>query len=556
MDDACARIIASPQCKDTLGGHRLPRIVDSHADGGSYQMRYPVLRTESVDNEFAAHGHISADVFPSLSKLRVIFGVRLGRRCVLTAIGFALYTTLITGSRVTSNSGVDPSFSLDVFLSMIMTAVSYFVLGCFGLFKHTGSRGVLFCYFATTLLGLALCLSGFNQSISMVALGVGLGAGGVLWGSCLSRLDSRAIPAVVVLYALMWGVSGSLVTLLDNYLTRLWVLVIVLFVDIAIFVLAGHHWIGGTGRGALAFHALPSQGEDHQFDGADRTPSPSMAGDLFSVAWKVIAILSVLGLASGILRTVTAASGFDPLTLSVTRLVSSILAVGLFVVWERSERATSSTLAMVLLIVAASVTILLPMISVQYRAFVALVIDVAYLLAGMCLNPLVLAMAGKTECTPEISFGLGCGITTLFTSVGFATGTYVGGAEGLDGFSLWLLALVIVYCLLLVCLLVSRSRNNERVEHEAVAKTVKMIITIPESEIRANRVLTDMYKITDREMDVLIGALSGRNAAAIAETLYLSEGTVRTHLKRIYLKLGVHSRSELRQFVEKLLTEQ
>lgn len=82
-----------------------------------------------------------------------------------------------------------------------------------------------------------------------------------------------------------------------------------------------------------------------------------------------------------------------------------------------------------------------------------------------------------------------------------------------------------------------------------------MVITIPENEIRANRVLTDMYNITDREMDVLIGVLSGRSAPAIAEALYLSEGTVRTHLKRMYLKLGVHSRSELRQFVEKLITE-
>ena len=556
MDDACARITASPRCKGTLGGHRLPWIVDSHADGGSYQMGYPVLRTAPVDNKPAAHEHISVGMFPPLSKLRGIFGVRLDRRCVLTAIGFALYTTLITGSRVTSNSGVDPSFSFDVFVSMFMTAVSYFALGCFGLFKSASGRVVLFCYSVATFLGLALCLSGFSQSISMATLGIGLGAGGVLWGSCLSHLEARAIPAVVVLYALGWGISGSLVTLLDNYLARLWVLVVVLLVDIAIFVFAGHHGIGRTSRGALSFHVSLTQGEDHQFDGDDRIPSLSMARDSFSVAWKVIAILSVLGLASGILRTVTAASGFDPLTLSVIRLASAILAVGLFVVWERSEKATSGTLAMVLLIVAASVTILLPMISVQYRAFVALVIDVAYLLAGMCLNPLVLAMAGKTECTPEISFGLGCGITTLFTSVGFATGTYVGGAEGLTGFSLWLLALVIVYCLLLVCLLVSRSRNNERIEHEAVAKTVKMVITIPENEIRSNRVLTDMYKITDREMDVLIGALSGRNAPAIAETLYLSEGTVRTHLKRIYLKLGVHSRSELRQLVEKIVTEQ
>ena len=37
----------------------------------------------------------------------------------------------------------------------------------------------------------------------------------------------------------------------------------------------------------------------------------------------------------------------------------------------------------------------------------------------------------------------------------------------------------------------------------------------------------------------------GRTKAYIAETMYVTENTVRSHIKHIYTKLGVHSRKEL-----------
>jgi DNA-binding NarL/FixJ family response regulator len=50
--------------------------------------------------------------------------------------------------------------------------------------------------------------------------------------------------------------------------------------------------------------------------------------------------------------------------------------------------------------------------------------------------------------------------------------------------------------------------------------------------------------LTARERDVL-GLLSfGYSNADIAETLVLSEGTVKTHVKRVLGKLGVHNRTE------------
>jgi DNA-binding CsgD family transcriptional regulator len=55
----------------------------------------------------------------------------------------------------------------------------------------------------------------------------------------------------------------------------------------------------------------------------------------------------------------------------------------------------------------------------------------------------------------------------------------------------------------------------------------------------------DLSSLTDREREVLGVAMSGAPVAAIAETLSLSEATVRSHLAHIYNKLDVTGRMEL-----------
>ncbi|WP_407641840.1 response regulator transcription factor [Arabiibacter massiliensis] len=51
--------------------------------------------------------------------------------------------------------------------------------------------------------------------------------------------------------------------------------------------------------------------------------------------------------------------------------------------------------------------------------------------------------------------------------------------------------------------------------------------------------------LSKREVEILQYLCKGRSRPYIAETLYLSENTVRTHSKNIYVKLGVHNRQEL-----------
>lgn len=69
----------------------------------------------------------------------------------------------------------------------------------------------------------------------------------------------------------------------------------------------------------------------------------------------------------------------------------------------------------------------------------------------------------------------------------------------------------------------------------------------PEGRMAASR--AEFEQLTPREHDVLALLASGYSRPYIAKTLYLADGTVKTHIRHIYGKLGVNSQDELIEFV-------
>ena len=59
------------------------------------------------------------------------------------------------------------------------------------------------------------------------------------------------------------------------------------------------------------------------------------------------------------------------------------------------------------------------------------------------------------------------------------------------------------------------------------------------------RDLRAVFGLTQAEHRVVLEMLAGKTVTIIAETLHLSVGTVRTHVKHLYSKIGVTSREEL-----------
>ena len=58
------------------------------------------------------------------------------------------------------------------------------------------------------------------------------------------------------------------------------------------------------------------------------------------------------------------------------------------------------------------------------------------------------------------------------------------------------------------------------------------------------RMSAESTRLSQREHDVLLLLADGANAAAIGQQLYMSESTVKSHIARIYQKLGAQNRAQ------------
>lgn len=67
--------------------------------------------------------------------------------------------------------------------------------------------------------------------------------------------------------------------------------------------------------------------------------------------------------------------------------------------------------------------------------------------------------------------------------------------------------------------------------------------------VQASRI-RDHFRLSAREAEVMELLARGNSVARIAEMLVVSENTVRTHSKRIYVKLDIHKRQELVDLIE------
>lgn len=104
------------------------------------------------------------------------------------------------------------------------------------------------------------------------------------------------------------------------------------------------------------------------------------------------------------------------------------------------------------------------------------------------------------------------------------------------------LAVVLVLAILVfLTVLVARSGRTEAVD-------------VPRAEGEGRRsaceVLAQRFDLTRRETEVLYYVSLGYSSKAAGEKLFVAAGTVQSHTKRIYAKLGVHSKQELIELVD------
>jgi DNA-binding NarL/FixJ family response regulator len=68
------------------------------------------------------------------------------------------------------------------------------------------------------------------------------------------------------------------------------------------------------------------------------------------------------------------------------------------------------------------------------------------------------------------------------------------------------------------------------------------------SDFKTDVKVAQNYNLSEREIEIIKQAISGKTSSEIANNLFISEETVKTHRKNIFKKLGIHHVTELVTF--------
>ncbi len=147
-------------------------------------------------------------------------------------------------------------------------------------------------------------------------------------------------------------------------------------------------------------------------------------------------------------------------------------------------------------------------------------------------------MLDYTE-NPSKIIGIGLSANVLGVLIGGMIGSAIYNT-GNSKLNSSVLALVILFVILLILPILHNQLSR-------LLKNHSYLTSVQEREKDVN--VCERYKIsnelTGRENEIVRLLLNGRTYKMIAEELYLSENTVKTHIKNIYSKLHIKSKSEL-----------
>lgn len=234
-------------------------------------------------------------------------------------------------------------------------------------------------------------------------------------------------------------------------------------------------------------------------------------------------------------------------------------AIVLLATWKTIyERIKLSRLYQVVFPLTATIFLLLPLFDGQFRHLLVLVAFVVFSIVSS-LMVVSCARVARNQCLqPVLVYGMFAGTVYAAQEVGSLLG-FMLNTTGTTGFaSLSVVALIAIYAMSLA-MNTRRGGRGAAESSTATATTSKAAGTesaIPPAEaldIRLSQqcdALVAQYGLSARETDVLRLLARGRDVPYIAEELVISKNTVRTHMRNIFQKTGVHSRQEVIDLLE------
>jgi DNA-binding CsgD family transcriptional regulator len=373
------------------------------------------------------------------------------------------------------------------------------------------------------LLTVPIFISGFVSAVLGCLLG-GLGSARLMvrWGSFYSGLPSKEA---------FWYISASFVVYLAlfsfiNHLSGL----------VGFFVLSALVFISVTSLLKSFSSPVPRESAPVYYD-------KKTIWALWKTMLGVLVYGFVLGMRKGLSIQVN-----DPLVSLICHFFSVVLVFGIMLwVFSLKRSVNFSRLFQIFMLIFATGFLFYPFSDGASREFISSMFVVGVALIFMLVWLALVDICHHSSIHPSIILGAGWFLYSIARPVGalVSDSLYSTGTEQYP----LVMSLVLVYGIVLCAafLLGANPPGNRQIFADLVEP-----MPLPELFNRIDQRCSKLGKaagLTAREIEVLQHLCKGRTKAYIAETLYISENTVRGHVKKAYSKLEVHNKDELLRLI-------
>ena len=262
-----------------------------------------------------------------------------------------------------------------------------------------------------------------------------------------------------------------------------------------------------------------------------------------AIPWKILFGVAVYSFAIGAVKGVPVQA--DPVPFVALTVVHHgveivLAAAMLWWVLVRGRLINFSGLWRAVLLFTAAALFFLPVAGPAAVPWLLLGAGIAQTLVVMLLWAMLADVVHHSTASPLVIFASGWLAYSLPLALGETAGVFLGQLES-PAIAVAVLAYVVTVTVVLAL-------NDSAFAQRRIFADLDVAAPVPavfESLDAGCERLGAECGLTVREVEVLQMLVKGRSKSYIAETLFISENTVRSHSKHIYQKLGVHSKQEV-----------
>lgn len=264
--------------------------------------------------------------------------------------------------------------------------------------------------------------------------------------------------------------------------------------------------------------------------------------------------LVLFSLALGLLRSEGAEAQQVQAGVWISLFLRAVVALLLFLlVGSRASQARLAGISQVTLVAIAIAFIALALVGDASHVVTPVLASLARNIVLVLLTVTLLYVVHSSGLHPNLVYGTGRGVHAIGTLVGIVADLQLGAASGLVTISANAVLLIIACTFLALGVsstktvgLLEGPGNDAGTPGGSSPSTPAAGLAQTEAVLDARCLeIARAYALTDRESEMVRLLCRGRSRGYIAQSLGISENTVRFHIKGAYAKLGIHSKQEL-----------